>query len=161
MDLNDAVSEKISALQREEPLRSGRLEFGLGGGLMLVAASLAATTASLWVAALWLGVCALTYLARFSLLEKFKAQPDAGPALLPRFILSLAATGLAFGGLAAWVFFQSGAAAASPLLLLLVALSALSLLIHGGGVPVVRLACAPIPMPTMPSSPWSAPRRPL
>ena len=137
MDLNDAISVKISALQREQPLHSGRLEFGIGGGLMLVAASLAATSTPLLVVAPWLVVCSLAYFARFALLEKFKAHPDAGPSILPQFILSLAATGIAFGGLAAWVFFQSGATAASPLLLLLVALSALSLLIHGGGVPVV------------------------
>ncbi|MSQ67033.1 MAG: diguanylate cyclase [Gammaproteobacteria bacterium] len=137
MDLSDATSSKITALQLDEPLRAGRLECVGGVGLMLLAAGIAAANITLEVLAGWLVGCGLTYLARFMLLEKFAAQPDLGQTIFMPFIISLAATGLAFGGLAAWIVWQSGAAAAGPLLLLLVALGALSLSVYGGAVPVV------------------------
>lgn len=138
MELSDTAILNVRGKQLEILLKQSVTEcalglFGLGLGAVAVFPLVSTPLLLAWIA-----IGALSYGLRYAVLAGYQRATDAsqlGEHWYKIFIATVAATGLVWGALAAWLVAHQGPAESAPLLLLSVAAILLSLCMHAGSMP--------------------------
>lgn len=143
MELSDTTVRNVQGRQLERLLRHTALECGLGLGAVAVATLSILPLEPLPRVLFWSALVGLTYALRFGLLSAFHragSESRLAAGWYVAFVVTVAATALGFGALAAWILGAHGPAAAAPPLLLTVAVTLLFVTVLSGSTPCALAA---------------------
>ncbi len=138
MELSDTAVLTVRGKQLERLLHHTAMECTLGLAGIGVAVLALSRHLAMPVALVWAGLLALTYALRFGVLTTFRratSEAQLATGWYVAFIVTVAATALGWGAMAAWMAVTHGVVASTPMLLLAIAVMLLSVTMQAGSLP--------------------------
>lgn len=138
MELSDTAIINVRGKQLDRLFKQSRLEVLLGVVALVLGVAASDGVEPAEVVMGWAGATALAYGARFLITELYRKHAPPAQSLgrwTYFFVATVAATGICWGGYAAYVLSTQDLASAAPLLLLASAATMASVGMHAGSVP--------------------------